>query len=220
MKTKLIALLLLAFIGKTSYAQTLSGRTLDYQLGEKAEKEKPQGSQYLNDAFLPGNYSDGALILYRYNAYADEIEFKNSEGITQYVVRKKGATITSQDKETVYEFNDYANEKNEQKSGYLNRIAVAGNIKIYQLNRIYLQAEAPASSGYSSAKPAMFKKASAEYYIKVKDNPIVFMPAKKKDFFKLFPSREKEVADFIKANKTDLQDKQDLKALAAFLDTL
>lgn len=222
-------LLIAATIGllsQTGYSQS-NGDNNNYESNSRLASStvggpaaKAVGSKYINENFMPGNYSDGSLILFRYNAFEDQIEFKNSEDVAQYLVGKKGGTVSTTDKKTTYEYNDYTTSKNESKTGFLNVVSSNPNVKIYVSDKIYLQAESKASSGYATSKPPTYKKATPEYYIKIKENPIVFMTTKKKDFAKLFPGKENEVNNYIKENKISLTDEQDLKKLAGFLNGL
>jgi len=187
----------------------------------KAPEKKPTGSQYINEKFVPGSYlNNSQIILLRYNAYADQVEFKDSNDENKYLVPNKGVQLITSDKKNIYIYEDYSTEKEGNKTGYLNLISENGQVKIYSRTKIYLKAETQSTNGYQTAKPAGYKKAETEYYIKVKEQPIVFLPSNKKELYKLFPGKEKEVTEYIKSNKISLDKEEDLKSLGSFLNTI
>ena len=190
-----------------------------FLVGKSSMGAKPTGSQYFNDAFTPANIKDKGVTMIKYNAYLDQIELKGATDQVTVMDAEEGVLIPTSDRRNTYEFVSYTTDENENIKGYLNLISNSPQVKIYSRLRVFLQPEVDTKSGYESYKPPMYKKANTKYFIKVKENPIVHF-SKKKDLTKLFPSKEKEVGDFISKNKISLTDDEDLVKLGEFLNTL
>lgn len=185
-------------------------------------KEKSQaatGSMFTNDKYMPAKISNyDKPVLVRYNAYADNFEVNDPiEGTNKILPAQTDVTITLNSTGDIYSFQQYKTEKEEIKSGYLSVISDKPNVKIYKRERIYLQPEVFPASSYQTYKPANYKKADNEFYIKIKDQDAVFFSGKK-DLAKLVPAKSKELLDFIKKNKLDLEKESDLEQVGVFLD--
>lgn len=185
-------------------------------------REKSQaatGSMFLNEKFMGAKVSNlDKAILVRYNAYADNFEANDPvAGTTRIIPAQTDVTITFNNTGETYVFQQYKTEKGEVKSGYLSIISDKPNVKIYRRERIYLQPEVFPASSYQTYKPANYKKVDNEYYIKIKDQDAVFFDGKK-DLAKLVPSKSKELLDYIKKNKLDLEKEGDLEQVGVFLD--
>ncbi|MBA9072900.1 hypothetical protein GGR22_001026 [Flavobacterium gossypii] len=223
MNFKSILFLSLSFASQIGFAQTVNYESNNRRVESNivTYDTKPQGSQYIDETFLPGSYQNNSqIILLRYNAFTDQIEFKDSDDATKNLIPNKGVPIVTTSKKNTYVYEDYTTQKEGNKTGYLNLISENGQVKIYSRTKVFLKEAVAASSGYQTAKPAMYKKATTEYYIKVKEQPIVFIPSNKKELYKLFPGKEKEVTEYIKSNKISLDKEEDLKSLGSFLNTI
>lgn len=186
-------------------------------------KEKSQaatGSMFLMEKYMPAKISNlDRTVLVRYNAYADNFQMSDPiEGTERIIPTQAGVTITFTGTGEVYSFQQYKTEKDEVKSGYLSLVSDKPNVKIFKRERVFLQAEVFPASSYQTYKPAAYKKAEDEFYIKIKDQDAVFFSGKK-DLAKLVPSKSKEILDFIKKNKLDLENEGDLEQVGAYLDS-
>jgi hypothetical protein len=185
-------------------------------------REKSQaatGSKFLNEKFMPAKISnDDKPAVVRYNAYADNFEANDPyTGTTKIIPAQTDVTITFNSTGETYTFQQYKTEDGEVKTGYLSIISDKPNVKIYRRERVYLQPEVFPASSYQSYKPANYKKADNEYYIKIKDQDVVFFEGKK-DLAKLVPAKSKELLEYIKKNKLDLEKEGDLEQVGVFLD--
>jgi len=186
-------------------------------------KEKSQaatGSMFVNDKHMPAKVSNNdKTVLVRYNAYADNFEISDPiSGTSKVLPSQSDVTITLNSTGETYTFQQYKTEKEEIKNGYLSIVSDKPNVKIYKRERIYLQPEVFPASSYQTYKPANYKKADDEFYIKIKDQDAAVFFSGKKDLAKLVPAKSKEVLDFIKKNKLDLEKEGDLEQVGAFLD--
>jgi hypothetical protein len=186
-------------------------------------KEKSQaatGSMFLTEKYMPAKISNlDRTVLVRYNAYADNFQMSDPiEGTEKIMPPQAGVTITFTGSGDTYSFQQYKTEKEEIKTGYLSLVSDKPNVKIFKRERVFLQAEVFPASSYQTYKPAAYKKAEDEFYIKIKDQDAVFFSGKK-DLAKLVPSKSKEILDFIKKNKLDLEKEADLEQVGAYLDS-
>lgn len=186
--------------------------------------EKPMsavGSMYINERYMPAKVSGNEqIVLVRYNAYSDYFELNNpQEGKTQTLPKQPNVNITMSATGEVYSLQQYKTEDGEEIVGYLNVISDKPKVKIFKRERIYLQPGKIADNSYSSSKPATYKKADDEFYVKINDGETVFVSGKK-DVANLIPGKSKEVLDFIKKNKLDLEKATDLQQLSGYLETI
>lgn len=185
-------------------------------------KEKSQaatGSMFTNDKYMPAKVSNGdKVVLARYNAYADNFEISDPQAGTTSILRmESGITITFNSTGEAYTIQQYKTNKDEVKTGYLNIISEKPNVKIYKRERVFLQPESFPASSYQTYKPAHYKKLDDEFYIKIKDQDALYFSGKK-ELAKILPAKSKEILDFIKQNKLDLEKESDLQKLGVYLD--
>jgi len=189
-----------------------------------ARKEKSQpatGSMFINDKFLPAKVSGAqSTVLLRYNAYADNFEMSNPQANENKILPKdpnSDITFVSDDKK--YVLADYRTEDGNTNNGYLIAVSEGAKVKIYKKERITMTQEFFPSNSYQVYKPANYKKADDEFYVKIGDKEPAFFSSKK-EFAKLVDGKNKEVLDFIKKNNIDVEKEADLVKLSAYVETL
>lgn len=221
MKAKHFLITVCIFVGSIGYSQNQNYESTQRMASSKASlTNETAGSKYFNENFMPATFL-GKTILIRYNAFSDQIEFKDEENeVKNLIPNRENPVVTTTDKKNIYEYVDYVADKNENKTGYLNLISENPNNKIYSRYKIYLKQGTSTTNGYDSPKPSTYKKSATEYYIKIKDNQIVPLSSKKKDLLKLFPNNEDIVNKYISDDKISLSEEQDLIKLGKFLNTL
>ncbi|PZR21790.1 MAG: hypothetical protein DI539_07105 [Flavobacterium psychrophilum] len=185
-------------------------------------KEKSQaatGSMFINEKYMPAKVSNlDNTVLVRYNAYADNFQVSDHIAGTEKILpQQAGVTITFTGTADVYTYEQYRNEKGEIQTGYLSLVSDNPSVKIFKRERIFLQPEVFPASSYQTYKPAAYKKLDDEFYIKIKDQNAEFFSSKK-DLAKLVPSKSKEILDFIKKNKLDLEKEADLEQVGAYIN--
>lgn len=184
------------------------------------EKSQPAtGSMYANDKHMPAKVTGyDKVVLARYNAYIDNFEISDPvAGTNKVLPLQSDVTITFNATGDVYSVQQYKNEKDEVKTGYLSLVSDKPNVKIFKKEKVSLQPEVFPASSYQTYKPANYKKSDDEFYIKIKDQDAVYFSGKK-DLAKLVPAKSKEILDFIKKNKLDLEKEADLEQVGAYLD--
>jgi hypothetical protein len=186
-------------------------------------KEKSQaatGSMFLSEKYMPAKVSNmDKTVLVRYNAYADNFQISDPVAGTEKVLpQQSDVTITFTGTAEVYSLQQYITDKEEVKKGYLSLVSDKPNVKIFKRERIFLQPEVFPASSYQTYKPAAYKKLDDEFYIKIKGQDAVFFSSKK-DLAKLVPAKSKELLEFIKKNKLDVEKEADLEQVGAYLDS-
>jgi len=194
------------------------GRTVS---ARKETAGATQGTQYINEKYMPAKVSNKDMpVMVRYNAYNDYFEFTTPENqAAQTLAKEQGVTITFNMNGQQYALVKYKTDKDEVVDGYLTVISDGPKVKIYKRERIYFQPEREAANSYQPAKAAAYKRADDEYYVKVGDAEAVFFDGKK-EFAKLIPGKNKEVLDYIKDNKLDVEKDTDLVKVASYIQTL
>ncbi len=184
------------------------------------EKSQPAtGSMYVSDKYMPATVTGyDKVILARYNAYADNFEISDPvAGTNRVLPLQSDVTIKFNGTGDVYSVQQYKNDDDELKTGYLSLVSDKPNVKIFKKEKVSLQPEVFPASSYQTYKPANYKKSDDEFYIKIKDQDAVYFSSKK-DLAKLVPSKSKEILSFIKKNKLDLEKETDLEQVGAYLD--
>lgn len=189
------------------------GRDLNNSMPAEAKKKLLQ-KQYLTIAYNPAmidNFTTAAFL--RYNMYNDQMEFVKNDQI-YYMKKEKGRKVRFTTLNTMYKVYELYGDlefflvKEEGKKGSLLVKQSARFIKPKK-----------ATSQYTKAKEADFKRRKDEFYLAVGEN-VVKIPAKKKLLAGIFGDKSKEINDYIKKEKIKLSRVDDLKKLVAFYNTL
>jgi len=191
-------------------------------LTERKEKSQPAtGSMFVNEKFMPAKISGNAApVLLRYNGYADNFEMSNPQANeTKTLPKDPNSTITFVADDKKYVLADYVKEDGNTNNGYLIVVNETAKVKIYKRERITMTPEFFPTNSYQSYKPANYKKADDEFYVKLGDKEPVFFSGKK-EFAKLVGGKNKEVLDFIKKNNINTEKEADLVKLSAYVETL
>jgi len=181
-------------------------------------KGDTQGSMYLYDQFSAVK-AGGVLqeFLGRYNAYEDRMEFKSGDKIYEYFpnIHDKEFTIINLNKTYIYL--TYFLDEIRSENGYLVFLQKGEKYTLYEKERIKLQEGRVSQTGYDKTVPDKYIPVKNEFYIGMEDK-IMRIPKSKKDFTKLFGSKEKEVSDFLKKNKYSLKNESDLRLIINYLN--
>ncbi len=228
-KLNLIPAILMALSPLLINAQSPSGinqsmpihsRSGGGQIINMSETKAATGSKYTAENFLPATVSgsEKSTVLVRYNAYDDSFEMNDGTRVLA-LPEQPGVNITLANTGDVYTLKSYKNEKGKDVTGYLSIVSDNAKVKIYKRERVYLVEGKPLDNGYSSAKPDAYKRADDEFYIQVNGGEIAYISGKK-DVANMVPGKSKEVLDFIKKNKIDLEETQSLKQLGGYIETV
>ncbi|KOS07690.1 hypothetical protein AM493_17795 [Flavobacterium akiainvivens] len=184
------------------------------------EKLKTEGSMYYQENYMPAKIEGtDEIVLLRYNAYLDQFEINNQQEQTQGVIAKeadKDITFSGGD---TFAYVQYKDDKGQQVNGYLEVINNGPKVKIFKSQKIYLQPGKPSRNSYQSAKAPVLKQADAELFIQLPNSTQAVPFDGKKDLAKVV-GKEKEVLDYIKQNKLDVEKDTDLQKLATYVETI
>lgn len=174
-----------------------------------------KGSPFLNEEFETGKVYLRSGKIYegplRYDIYSDQIEFETKEGLVYEI--KNPETV---EKVTIgtRNFFSFVKEDGKNVTGIYEEL-VKGKHSLFSKLRVYLKDAVPAKP-YVEARPATFIKKKSNYYLSDSTgelNPI----NTKKELLKLLDNPT-EVKTFIKKNKINFNDEQDLISLVNYLN--
>jgi len=188
----------------------------------REKSEAATGSMFVNDKFMPAKISGSqTTTLLRYNAYGDYFEMNNPQegGASQSLPKDPNATITFVSQDKKYVLADYITEDGKATNGYLVVVKESPKASIYKRERVTMTQEFFPSNSYQVYKPASYKKADDEFYVKLEGKEPAYF-SNKKEFAKLVPGKNKEVLEFIKKNSIDLEKEGDLVKLSNYVETI
>lgn len=216
----ILALSSLSAVAQVNQTPVHSNGNQIYTYGE--EKLATQGSMYYNDKYMPAKVTGSEdIVLVRYNAYLDQFEVSNPQAQTESVLKgESGTDVVFSGSGTTYSYVEYKDEDGEVDNGYLILVSSSPKIKIFKSEKIFLQEGAPSKNSYQPAKAPILKHADTEFYVLLPNKTQATYFDGKKDFAKLVPGKEKEVLNYIKSNKLDLEKDTDLAKLGSYVETL
>ncbi len=183
-----------------------------------------QGSAYTSDTFLPAQlfFRDEfqSNVLYRYNAYAEEIEIKDSnvEGVTvQGLARDKDIKLVTADGKS-FSFTTFIDKKGLTQNGYLTKLA-DGKYNFYKRFDVKYTQGQKSPNSFVKATPPRFSKFT-EYYLELDGrNRIDELELSNRKLLKLVDDSQKEALKvFLKENNIKLKREKDVYKVLAFLN--
>lgn len=215
--------LLPMFVYFSSYAQlqNIAAPTdifMHYRVNSKNGKllsyDDIKGSAYLLKDFKAAKTSDKyEIILARYNAYTDEVEFKKDNNI--YVLPKKNdfaqlSFISSTDRLILI-------TDNNEFDGYYFKLAGKEKILLKKEKVVFIDV-ATSSNSYESDKPAKFQSQKPSYYLKTDKG--IFKISTSEHIISLFPEKKQNLSNFIKGKKIKINNENDLIELVNYLNSI
>jgi uncharacterized protein with FMN-binding domain len=180
------------------------------------------GSPYIDDNFSGVRISKYKNKVYnaRYNAFNGELEVKieNDRIIALDFNDNVEVTFTLTDKK--YRAVDYVKENSTSKKGFLVVLSESQNLTLFKEERIKFFEKVEAASSYQQDKAAKFQREDDLYYIKASDNMIKFLPKRKKDFLRVFPKQSKKLKSYLKENKLNPKNEDELITIIKYLSTI
>ena len=183
--------------------------------------DKIEGSAYINENFVPAKISTAKNKVYyvRYNAFNDEMEIKGENDIIYGLNKEReNLLINFSNPKQTYQLFDYTLDSNDLQ-GYFIKINFDSDLLLLRKERIVHVDEKISATTYGTNRPAHFKRAKDNYFIKVGENNAIELPKNKKEIAKLFPEFENETLSFIKKNKIKLKNETDLLKLIEYLNS-
>jgi hypothetical protein len=185
-------------------------------LYDPTNPENYEGTPYYSDTFLLGNvYIENEMILsnvaLRYNAIADEIEFKESLNIDDKEAKAlvKSKEIYAKIMKDIFVFIP--------SEGYYLVIFDGDNFSLLKkITKKYFPAK-KAKNNYETSTLAKFEDRFS-YSIYTKNGEMMEFPKSKSKKLKAFGNSEKLIKDYIKKYNLDLNKEKDLKKVIIYLD--
>jgi hypothetical protein len=225
-------LLLAIFSLQTAFSQTPEMNLIPIQGGRTAVnqdivavKKYPSheilGSLYIDDNFYSASINNTEkLHLFRYNAYTDEIEFKNDKEKLFYLNKTAGKLVIDfVSPRKTYELVEYINPEKEKTLGYLVLI-FEDVLTLYKREKIIFKKEEIPKNGYFEYKHNRYERDKDIFFIKLKNENIIIFPKNKKEYLSLFPEHKKELEEYFKNNNISFKNESDVIKLHIFTNEL
>lgn len=180
---------------------------------EKEKFKKIAHKMYENDTIYKATKVDAIneTVFLRYNIYKDQMEFVNKNRML-FLKKEKGRKIVFQNSNEEYRVFNYDDELT-----YFQIHNSGENLLMSRKIINYIEAK-EVDNSYQTGKPATFRRDRDKLYIKFKDEGIVELPSRKKNFYAVFDDSASEVKKFVKQNKINIKKIEDLKKLIAFIN--
>jgi len=235
MKKVLILFVSIFFVSQAFSQRSIAGHQLDYLNQFRFDKTNPQqeitlddinyvGSPYADKNFIAGEiYHSNKLIAeyvpLRYNALADEMEFKNSFEMPD---NKSSALMKSPDIDVkvgnkIYLFVPY--HGGVEKGGYFEVLIKDNKYDLFKkYNKKYFP-EQKATTSMTKDHPAKFTDNNVYYLVSDSGN-FFELPSKSRNFSKIFLNKEKEIEDYIKRKNLDIKNEKHLIEIVYYFNSL
>ena len=169
---------------------------------------------YLTEGFKPANVGDEKNVFFlRYNIYEDQMEFVKEEKV-YYLKKDKNSKILFRTLNKTYKCFDLNGDLE-----YFNVVVESSKIGLASKEKVQFTEAKKARTNYDDDKPADYRRLNDEYYF-IKDNMVIKMPKKKKDFLSFFKKNESDVKKHMKSEKLSHKDLDDLKKIVLFNNSL
>lgn len=180
----------------------------------------PEGSPYLNEEFVPAkinNITDTQLV--RFDAVLGNVEVMITASKVVTIDGTKPYTISLIDgSNKVYKILKYADVNGNANTSFFELLDSTLNYKLYlkENKKFFKKVKA---QGYAEETPAQFKKVKSEFYVtdfKSQSEQLLYIPQKLKPFTEFFQEDSKSIKNFIKDNKLNIGDANDLVKIFKF----
>jgi hypothetical protein len=178
------------------------------------------GSPFINETFELAKLDKfgDRLFSARYNASQGEMQIRR-ENDTIALANNVDLVVTFSTENKVYKTYNYINKEGLSKQGFLVVLKEIDSSALLKEEIIKFYEKKPAATGYAKDKPAEFKRINDIYYYKTGDK-VLLLPSKRKDFLKLFPDNSDKIKAYIKENKINLKEEDDLIKIVGYLSTI
>lgn len=213
-----------AFINHEANLNYLVGQVRNTQNGELINLDEVKGSPYETESFQPGivsnkNLNDTKSFYFRYNIFNDIMEMKKSQIDEDLLGLIKSLNIYAKIRGKEYHYEIYTKDnKKSTDEGYFILISKGKKINLYlRKTKTFIDAK-PAKDTYRKAEKATFKDFEDYYY--QTGRVLILLPTKKKDLLEQLSDHESEIKKYLKEEKINLKDEDDLIKLMNYYGTL
>lgn len=177
-----------------------------------------EGSPYLNEDFLPVKVSVTPDKVYtgRFNAYNGEMEVDLGNGKIIALDTSTDIQVTFIGTGATYKVYEYMDSENIRRRRFLLVVHSENSFDLLKDEKILYYGGKKAVTSFDRDIPPKFKRSSDDYYINI-NGTVTHMPDKNKKLLKAFPKKEKALKTFLKKNKLNAKDENDLVKIGEFL---
>ncbi len=183
------------------------------------------GSPYLKESFSPcklySNNEQLGSFYYRYNAYSDEIELKESLSSPQISSLVQNKHFRLIDGSNIYTYNTIVSKKNEHSEGHLNLLEDGEHFSLFRKDFVTFKKGAPAPNSMVKATPDKFTNFTEFYYVEKSsgNEQAYFLDNNLKNFLNSRNKNEKvKIKTIIKEQKLNTKKEADLILLFRLLN--
>ncbi|WP_178987386.1 hypothetical protein [Winogradskyella schleiferi] len=179
-----------------------------------------EGSPYINDTFelIKFKRFGDVIFLGRYNANLGEMQIRRDND-TIVLNNSENFEITFVSDKKVYKTYSYTQKDGSSTRGFLVVLKETDSMAVLKEEKIKFQEKKPSTNGYDKAKPAKYVRSKDLYYYRL-GNKVSLLPQKRKEFLKLYPEHSNKLKEFIKQNKINLKEADDLITLFGYIEKL
>ena len=180
---------------------------------QKIKYSDINGIPYYSAGFVRAKVGDTpSYVPIRYNTFLDAIEIMADSNVYEIPREESYPKFTF---EGTNEKLVLVNSRDEF-AGYFFELASGKNRLLKKITTKFYDA-VPAPNSLISGTPARFETLKPVYFIKTED-ALIKIPKNTKDLAQSFPDKKNELNDFLKSNKTKLNNEADLIKLSQFLN--
>ena len=176
------------------------------------------GTPYLYEEFKPGKIITKDSIIYqgsfRYDIYADQMEFKSQNNV--FTFRDPWTIATLEFVSHTFVYVSPLNEMSEK--GAFFELIVPGRCHLLQKRKVVLN-EPQQAKPYVDAKPASFSKGKTTYYVQIGNKPLQKITGKK-SLVEALEDHSHEIEVYIKQNNMSPKKLADLVDLVNYYNRL
>ncbi|MBE0673752.1 MAG: hypothetical protein IH591_03735 [Bacteroidales bacterium] len=192
-------------------------RDKDYFGNPQLKYQDIDGTPYLHDGFMEGLlYMKSGVIYsgeYRYDIYADQIEFKRDENV--FTVGIPDSIIKLQTELFTIGYLEYLDKTTVRKS-YLLLLEEGHYSLCHQKRKVFRKAE-PVKPYQDAPTPARFDNAGDDYFLKVGDSPAEKI-TNAKDIIRICGADGEKAKNYVDKEKLNVKKEEDLIKLVKFLN--
>ena len=186
-----------------------------------SNKVNADGSPYINDNFASiriTQYKD-RLFNARYNAYNGEMEVRIEDNKVIALDNNSDYEVIFTSDNKTYRTVNYVTDQDYAKKGFLVVISENDKYSLFKEEKIKFLQKVKATTSYQQDKPAKFQREDDRFYLKINDET-TYVPQKKKDLLEAFPEHAKDLKSYMKKNKLNPKNEDELIKIVEYLSTL
>lgn len=177
-----------------------------------------EGSPFINETYLPIKVSVIPDKVYtgRFNAYNGEMEVDLGNGKIIALDISSEIEVTFIGSGDTYRVYDYMDANNNRQRRFLMVVHGEDKFQLLKEEKIKYIEGRQAQTSYDKDVAPKFKRSDDNYYINL-NGTITYVPNKNKKVLSAFPKDAKALKGFMKKNKLNAKNEEDLVKIAEFL---